>query len=132
MHIFETTVRLQHTDAAGVVFFARFFELAHVAYEDMLACIGQPLPRDLGKAPLILPIVHADSDYRSSLRLGDRVSIEVDVREVKSRSFTLGYRFVDADGTEAARLTTVHVAVDPATSRSTRLPDALADALRAV
>ena len=40
MHVFETTIRLQHVDGAGVVFFARFFELAHLAYEDLLEVMG--------------------------------------------------------------------------------------------
>ncbi len=130
MHVYETTIRLQHTDAAGVVFFARFFELAHVAYEDFLIACGYPLARDMARAPIYYPIVHASSDYRASLRLGDAVRIEVEVREVKSRSFTLGYRVLAADGTEAARVTTVHMAVDAATGRSTRLPAPLATALR--
>lgn len=130
MHTFETTIRLQHTDGAGVVFFARFFELAHVAYEDFLEAIGQPLPADLGAAPILYPIVHAESDYRSMLRLGDRVRIELTVPVVKSRSFTLAYRFLTSGGDEVAALQTVHVAVDKSTGRSTRLPEALATALK--
>jgi len=129
--VYETKIRMQHTDAAGIVFFARFFELAHVAYEEFLTACGQPLPSDLAQAPLFFPIVHASSDYRASLRLGDAVRIEVEVREVKSRSFTLGYRVLGADATEAALLTTVHMAVAAATGRSTRLPEGLAAALRA-
>lgn len=137
MHVFERRIRLQHTDGAGVVFFARYFELAHEAYEEMLDAIGQSFPPDLGREPILYPIVHAESDYRAMLRLGDTLRIEVEVAEVKSRSFALTYRFVGSagDGTageEAAALKTVHVAVDKTTGRSTRLPDALADALRAL
>ena len=130
MHVFETKVRLQHTDAAGVVFFARYFELAHEAYEHMLDALGQALPADLGGAPILYPIVHAESDYRAMLRLGDTLRIEVTVADVKSRSFHLTYRFLDPAGEEAAALTTVHVAVDKATGRSTHLPEDLAAALR--
>ena len=132
MHVFERRIRLQHTDGAGVVFFARFFELAHEAYEDMLDAIGHPFPGDLAGEPVLYPIVHATSDYRAMLRLGDLLRIEVTVAKVKSRSFVLTYRFVNPAGEEAAALETVHVAVDKATGRSTGIPDALADALRAV
>lgn len=125
MHVHETTVRLQHTDGAGVVFFARYFELAHIAYEELMESLGVPLPADLAGWDPVLPIVRAESDYKASLRLGDRVRIEVLVAEVKSRSFTLRYRFLGPDGSEAAVLSTVHVAVDRATGRSTRLPDEL-------
>ncbi len=132
MHLFETVVRLQHTDAAGVVFFARFFDLAHLAYEDMLDAVGHPLSRDLARADPILPVVHASSDCRAALMLGDRVRIEVDVREVRSRSFRLGYRFTKPDGSDVAGLETVHIAVDATTRKATRLPEALAEALRGV
>ena len=131
-HVHETTIRLQHVDAAGVVFVARFFELAHAAYEDMLDALGQSLPADLAHAAVILPIVHASSDHRALLRLGDALRIEVSVREVEARRFTLGYRFVKADGAQAALLTTVHVAVEAASAKATHLPEALATALRAM
>lgn len=128
-HVYETTIRLQHVDGAGVVFFARFFELAHLAYEHMLESLGHALPADLGRAALILPIVHAESDYRASLRMGERVRVELSVRAVKSRSFTLDYLVRKEDGAEAAQLSTVHVAVDTATGKATRLPEELAAAL---
>ncbi len=129
MHVFERTIRLEHTDGAGVVFFARYFQLAHEAYEDLLDAIGQSLPADLAAAPILYPIVHAESDYRAMLRMGDRLRVEVTVEELKSRSFRLGYRFMNPAGEDAARLETVHVAVDKATGKSTRLPDELRSAL---
>ena len=76
MHSYETVIRLQHTDAAGVVFFARYFELAHLAFEDMLDAIGHPLPSDLANSALILPPVHAEADYKAALRLGDPVHVD--------------------------------------------------------
>jgi len=130
VYTFQTTIRMQHTDVAGVVFFARVFDLAHLAYEDMLDAVGHTLPADMGRASLILPLIHAETDYRAALRLGDRVRIEVEVREVRSRAFSLGYRFLKEDGSEAATTQTVHAAVDANTGHATALPDDLADALR--
>jgi len=112
MHRFEMTVRLQHTDAAGVVFFARFFEIVHLAFEDFLDALGHPLPQDLALADVAYPIVHASADYRAPLRLGQRIVVEVSVAEVKSRSFSLEYAILLPDGTQTARARTVHVAVD--------------------
>ena len=134
MHRFETIIRLQHTDAAGVVFFARFFELAHLAFEDLLDALGNPLPQDLAGAALILPIIHAQSDYRAALRMGDHLRIDVTVDVVRSRSFTLGYVFTKSDdsnpeGREVAQLRTVHAAVDTTSGKATALPETLARAL---
>jgi 1,4-dihydroxy-2-naphthoyl-CoA hydrolase len=130
VHVFASRIGLRHTDAAGIVFFARFFEIAHEAYEDLLRALGQPLPADLARARRILPITRAEADFRTPLRLGDAFRVEVEVRAVSSRSFTLGYRVTTEDGREAARLTTVHVAVDTELRRAVRLPEDLAEALR--
>jgi 1,4-dihydroxy-2-naphthoyl-CoA hydrolase len=132
VYTYQTAIRMQHTDVAGVVFFARVFDLAHLAYEEMLDAIGHPLPSDMGRAPLILPLIHAETDYRGALRLGDRVQIEVQVQEVRSRAFSLAYSFKKEDGSEAATTLTVHAAVDAATGHATALPEDLAEALRAL
>ena len=132
MHKFETVIRLQHTDAAGVVFFARFFDLAHLAFEDALDAIGHPLPRDLANAALILPVVHSRTDYRAALRLGDPVHIDVHSHEVRSRSFTLRYEFSKPDGSAVATTLMAHAAVDTRSGRATVLPEDLAAALRKI
>jgi 1,4-dihydroxy-2-naphthoyl-CoA hydrolase len=132
MHAYETTIRLRHTDAAGVMFFARLFELAHRAFEDLLDHVEHPLPEDLAGADVAYPIVHASADYRQPLRLGNRVRVDVDVLEVRDRSFRLGYRFTLADGREAATATTVHAAVGRGVREKATLPDALVASLRAL
>lgn len=132
MHTFETTIRLQHTDAAGVTFFARLFELAHLAFEDMLDAIGHPLPQDLAGAPVAYPIVHAEADYRAPMRMGQRVRIDVAVDDVRSRVFKLLYVFTLEDGTHAADAQTIHAAVGRGVRDATVLPPDLVAALRTV
>jgi YbgC/YbaW family acyl-CoA thioester hydrolase len=127
----EMAVRLQHTDAAGVVFFVRFFELAHVAYEELLDAIGQPIPQDMPGATYIIPIVHAEADYRASLRVGDRVAIEAVVSRLRGRSFTVDYTITKVDGAPAGTVRTVHVVVDPKTGKAMTMPEALRAGLAA-
>lgn len=131
MFVHETVVRLQHTDAAGVIFFARLFDLAHLAYEAFLDEMGHSLASDLADQPLVTPIAHATADYRAPLRLNDRLRVEVGVAEVGGRSFVLSYRFLKRDGTVAAEARTAHVAVDSETGKSTQLPRDLARSLLA-
>lgn len=64
----EVRIPFQHVDAAGVLFFARLFEHAHQVYEGFMEVIGWPLPQLLGEGALMLPIVHAEADYRSPMR----------------------------------------------------------------
>jgi len=127
---FEFTINLRHVDSAGVVFFARFFELAHDAYERFMEELGHPLPADMAHSDLILPIVHAHSDYHGFLRLGDRVRITISVEKISTRSYGLVYAFSLGDGASCATVRTVHVAVDPAQGRAVQLPESLRAALQ--
>jgi 1,4-dihydroxy-2-naphthoyl-CoA hydrolase len=128
MFAYETVIRLSHTDAAGVIFFARLFDLLHLAYESFLEGIGQPLPDDLAGSAIVIPIAHASADYRRPLRLNDRIAIEVSVENIGTRSFTLTYR-VRRGGSLAAEARTVHVAIARSDGRPRALPDELARAL---
>lgn len=131
MHTHQTVIRLQHTDAAGVMFFLRIFELAHTAYEELLEEVGHPIPRDMPGAPYIIPIVHTEADYRASLRIGDRVTVQVVLTKLRARAFTVAYRVEREDGELAATVQTVHVVVDPGTGRAMSMPEDLRTALAA-
>ena len=111
MFAHETAIRLHHTDAAGVMFYARLFELMHEAFEEMLDQIGYPLPEDLADADIGYPIVHAEAHYRQPMRLGNRVTVHIDVLEIRPHSFMLQYRFALPDGRVAAKARTAHAAV---------------------
>ena len=125
------TVRMRLTDGAGVVFFARWFEIAHDAYEDFLSERGAPLPRDLARARPIMPVVHAEADYRASIALGDEITVRVQVEEVRRRAFTLGYTITNGDGTPCGTLRTVHVAIEEMGGRPVELPPNVRAALGA-
>jgi len=130
MFVSDAVVRLQHTDAAGVMFFPRIYEFAHVAYEELLESIGEAIPQDMPGAAYIIPIVHSEADYRTSLRVGDRVRIEARVVRLRGRSFTMHYTISHpGDGAVAATVQTVHVVVDPKTHKARTMPDALRDGL---
>ncbi len=129
MHVHETAVRLQHTDAAGIMFFLRIYELAHTAYEELLESIAHPIPRDITSADYVIPIVHSEAAHRTSLRLGDRVRVEARLTKLKGRSFTIRYEVKLLDGTLAASAQTVHVVVNPETRRAMTMPDSLKNGL---
>jgi 1,4-dihydroxy-2-naphthoyl-CoA hydrolase len=124
-------VRMRLTDGAGVVFFARWFEIAHDAYEDFMTERGAPLPRDLARANPILPLVHAEADYMASIALGDRITVTVEVVEVRRSAFTLEHTIRKPDGTLCGRLKTVHVAVDRIGGKAVALPPDVRAALGA-
>ena len=64
------TVRFGECDPARIVYFSRYFEYAHEAYEDMLEAGGFPL-QEVFLGSWAMPLVRAESDYTRPSRLGD-------------------------------------------------------------
>ncbi|HXF58298.1 MAG TPA: acyl-CoA thioesterase, partial [Candidatus Saccharimonadales bacterium] len=91
---FRTTlpVRFQDVDAGGVLFFGRIFDYCHQAYEEFVASSGVDPVRYFAGAEYLVPIAHAESDYRSPIRHGERVVIAIEVSRVGRASFGLRYR----------------------------------------
>ncbi len=124
----HVTVRLRETDAAGVVFFARYFDLLHTAFEAMLEARGLGVGAIIAEGDYALPIVHAECDYGRPLRAGDAVAIHIAAERVGKTSFTLRYT-VERGGAAVSRAKTVHVCVDLATGRKRALPEPVTAAL---
>ena len=128
----RVTVRLQHTDAAGVAFFANVFIMAHECYEAFLdnAC---PLGRFLGDSEdVIMPIVHAEADFERPLRISDRVTIQMVATAIGRASFTLSYTLRTADDKVAARVSTAHATVSKETWKATALPEQILAHLKTI
>ncbi|TMA29893.1 MAG: acyl-CoA thioesterase [Deltaproteobacteria bacterium] len=115
-------VRFQHTDPAGIVFFANIFVYCHEAFEEFLRAGGLPLEEFLsGKRKQVLPLGHAEADFKRPFRYGTLVTVRVSVGRVGERSFRLEYELSDEAGEQLATAATAHIAVDRATGQSTAL-----------
>ena len=125
----KLTVPFRDIDAAGVVFYAHLFRYAHEAYEHFMQQIGCSLQELLAEGSYLLPLVHAEADYRRPLRHADKLKIELRLKRLGRTSFTLGYRILGEDQLEHASLKTVHVVLDRTTQRPLPLPDSLREAL---
>lgn len=127
----ERAVRFQDVDAAGTVFFPRFFEYASDAYIELLARGGCDLAGDIAAKRWAAPLVHAEADFHAPLRFGDALVAEVVRARVGTTSYTLGFR-VRAQSEPSrvcATVITVHVSIDPATFKPAPVPDAVRRAL---
>ncbi|MDY6838526.1 MAG: thioesterase family protein [Thermodesulfobacteriota bacterium] len=118
----EMRVKFHDADAAGILFFANHFKIAHGAYEDFMKSIGCGLDVIIRDAQYSLPIVHAEADYRSPLVLGEAFTLSLSA-EMGDTSFTLVYVFRNKKGRVATRLKTVHVSVDKVTGEKIPLPE---------
>lgn len=131
MFTYSTRVRLHDTDAAGVLYFAHQFRLAHEAYEAFMEQSGFGIGDVLKKGRLALPIVHAEADYRAPLRVGDELTLTLRLQRLGKTSFSLVTRISRA-GHTVGYTTTTHVALNRRTGRKTTLPAPLKKALSAL
>ena len=120
----SVTVRLHHTDAAGVLFYSRLFELVQEAFETAMEAGGLPLGELLRDGGFRIPVVHAEADYTAPVRVGDVLEVRL-AFEAGTRSLRVKADIVDVAGRQAAAVTVVHAAVSAATGKAVPLPDAL-------
>ena len=120
----SVTVRLHHTDAAGVLFYSRLFELVQEAFETAMEAGGLPLGELLRDGGFRIPVVHAEADYAAPVRVGDVLEVRL-AFEAGTRSLRVKAEVVDAGGGRVAAVTVVHAAVSAATGIAVALPDAL-------
>jgi 1,4-dihydroxy-2-naphthoyl-CoA hydrolase len=124
--VYPITVRLYHTDAAGVIFCSRLLELAHDAYEALLERVGLRLDRILAQGAVRLPVAGMEAEFVQPIRVGERLQVELTLTRRGDHSYQVAYRFRDPAGKVKARAVTRHVALDGARGRPTALPEALA------
>lgn len=128
MFTLDKTIHLHDTDAAGRLYFAQLFRLAHEGYEAFMAGLGFPLSDILKGGRYGLPIVRAEADYKQPLGVGHPITLEVKPTRVGQTSFTMLCRIV-RQGRTAGRVVTVHVAVDARKGGKCPLPARLRAAL---
>jgi 1,4-dihydroxy-2-naphthoyl-CoA hydrolase len=132
MFRYETVVRMQHTDAAGVMFFAGVFLLAHNCYEAFMEQREMSLGAMLDEGRYIAPIVHAEADIRKPMRLSEKISITMKLARTGNSSFELAFELINARGEPTAQAATVHAVVDRTTGKCTRIPDTLLAVLKGI
>ena len=120
-----THVRMNDTDAAGVIYFANQFRIAHEAFEHFLDSVNLGVAHMLDNTEYRFPIIHAEADYRSPLKVGDALTIHMTVDRIGESSVALGFQILDLRGKKVGTVKIVHVAVDKATWKKRPLPQEL-------
>jgi YbgC/YbaW family acyl-CoA thioester hydrolase len=124
----ELRVRFAETDAQGVVHNSNYlvwFEIARVAYLEKFTG-GYPALRAQGIESFVL---ESHVRYRQPAHFDDRLTVQARVGELRGARFRFDYR-IERAGELVADGWTSHACVDAATLRPTRIPVALADAIR--
>ncbi len=123
--VYERAVKFEEVDAAGIAFFARFFNWCHEAMErffDQLpsgSYVNLIMKRRIG-----FPAIHLVADWKAPLRYGDVARIETAVVKVGTTSATFRYVLTRvSDGIMAATIEHTTVATDLDTMTKRPLPD---------
>ena len=122
------TVRFAHVDAAGIVFYPRYFEMLNAAVEDWFAAMGMDFRTMHGAAKMGVPTVKLDVTFLSPSELGDVLTVTISPREVGRSSCAFTALF-SGDGRDRVRVDAVLVCMDLMAQRSRPWPDALRERL---
>ena len=131
MYTYKTTIRLHHTDAAGILFFAHLFVIAHECYESFL----EPevtFNSIFNEKNLKMPIVHAEADYYKPLRTSDKITITPQLENIGDSSFSIVYDVHTENGENAAKVKTNHVLRELKGNRPRSLPEKLRAKLESI
>lgn len=121
----EIPIRFAHVDAAGIVFYPRYFEMLNQTVEEWFEQELGTSFRDLHVAGSNgVPAVRVETDFARPSRLGDRVRFTLDVLALGRSRIDLRV-VASCDGEERVRfrLVLAYVALDPL--QSCAIPDAL-------
>jgi len=121
---YSRTVHFPDTDAAGVVFFARYLSICHEAYEEALAAAGVPLATFFADHGVVVPVSKSEATYLRPLECGDKLRIEVAPRALSENSYAIDYVIWKLGAAEkrAAVIRTEHVCISSKTRERLPLP----------
>ena len=121
---YTRTVHFPDTDAAGVVFFARYLSMCHEAYEEALAAAGVSLGNFFADHGVVVPISKSEATYLRPLVCGDKLRIDVTPIFLSENSYAIDYVIwkTGVADKRAAVVRTEHVCISSATRERLPLP----------
>ncbi|NIP86818.1 MAG: acyl-CoA thioesterase [Planctomycetales bacterium] len=128
---YTRTVQWRDTDAAGIVHFSVFFNYMEEAETALLRAHGVDVLVTDDRDRYSFPRVSAQCDYRSPIRFGDTVDIDVSVMRLGNSSVTYKFDFsCDHRQVAVGQVTAVycHLA-DPGGPQAVPLPPSLREQL---
>lgn len=122
--ITERTIRFHEADPVQIMYFANIFSFAHEAYEDFISQTGYTWSEWFKTKKYLIPIRHAEADFKSPFLPGDTYKIEVFVASFGTTSFKMKYKFTDKmTGKLHAEVKMVHAVLEANTLKKVPLPE---------
>jgi 4-hydroxybenzoyl-CoA thioesterase len=118
-------IRFAHCDPAGIVFYPQYLVMFNGLVEDWITDgLGIPYPQLIGQRRIGLPTVSLHCEFKAVSRMGDDVTLGLQVEAIGNRSLTL--QLDCASGAEQrVQVRNVIVTTRLDTHRAIALPDDL-------
>ncbi|HEX6732095.1 MAG TPA: thioesterase family protein [Pyrinomonadaceae bacterium] len=126
----QLTINFGDTDPAALVYFPNIFHYCHIVMERFFheRC-GVPYSTLIHEKRLGFPTVQVQAEFKSAIRYGDLIGVELTVAKVGTKSLSLSYKLTRED-VVCAEVSQVVVAMDLDSHRSVEIPDFLREVLR--
>lgn len=111
MFSIQKKINFYDCDPAGILFFARVYELSHACYEAMIESFKLE-ENYWSNDSYIVPIIHSEAKYRKPFIYGQTAEVDLRVTNLKTSSFELQYECKNDKGELCTEVKTVHVFVD--------------------
>ncbi|MFO6448350.1 acyl-CoA thioesterase [Erythrobacter sp. NE805] len=128
--VHRETVRFAHVDAAGIVFYPRFFEMLNAAVEDWFAVLGRDFRALHLEDRIGTPTVRLDTEFLAPAMLGDLLDIALVPLRVGRSSCNYRFTFTGG-GMVRLKGQGVLVCMDLDAKAARPWPEAIAGSLRA-
>ena len=118
------TIHFADTDAAGVVFFARYLSIAHEAYEEALSHIDLPLNQFFADHGVIVPVTKSEASYLRPLACAEKIRVDLTPSRISAHAYAIDYQVFKLGPPEkrAAVIRTEHMCIASADRSRLALP----------
>ncbi|MDN3509484.1 MAG: thioesterase family protein, partial [Candidatus Neptunochlamydia sp.] len=124
MYRYKRMIRVQDTDATGVLYFANQLQIGLEAFEDFLCTQGFSIGEMIREKHYFLPIVHTESDFFLPIHVSDILELMLTFPKIGTTSFTHASE-VFRKGERVGTVEIVHVVCCPEKKESMPIPDEL-------
>lgn len=125
--VHEIPVRFGDVDRAGILYYPRFLNYFHVAFEEFFReVLARPYPDLVERDRIGMPMVHLEVDFMAPLAYGDAARVGISVLRVGRSSITWRYEVESRiRGGLATRAKAITATVDLDTFEAVPVPDFL-------
>ncbi len=128
--MFETKrkINFYDCDPAGILFYARIYELCHSVYEEIMQSFSLK-ENYWSNDDYVVPIIHSEATYHKPLIYNSFTKIELFVENISSSAFKLAYNCKNESGELCVEVKTTHVFVDKKTWKKKQIKDDVREGL---